>query len=739
MLFFGRLYQSFSIRFSYLRLFYLLPLLIIFLITSNAFSGDISLEWDPNIEPNLAGYKMYYGTSSSSYTCTIDVGNHTTCTISDLEEGNIYYFAATAYDLFGNESDYSNEAFKYIPKIDTDEDGISDDDEIDIYGLDPNNSDTDNDGISDGNEVDFWGNCWNDDSDWDGIVNLLDWDSDDDGFPDGWEKDHNSDPSDSYSTPPLPPMEIGEISIDHKWTTVHMQYPFIDPIVIAKPLSLNEDDPAVVRIRNVEPGSFEICLQEWEYLDGVHAQEMVSFLIVERGSYILEDSTRVEAGTFETGKTKGFETVRFHKPFETEPVVMGAVISFDESDTVTGRIRRITTRGFQYRLQEQERNSQVHAMETISYIAWEPSSGTIDGLAFKINRTADVVRHAFHTISFDQEFMSIPMFFADMQTMAGSNTANVRWQNNDVFGVDVQIDEEQSRDKETNHTTEVVGYMLFAYINLEADNDSDGLSNGDEINIYGTNPNMSDTDGDGLSDGYEIDFWGHAWDSDYDMDGLINLLDMDSDGDGFVDGVEAQEGFDPGDPGSRPALVEIGEIDLDNNWKHVTFSRIFFDPVVVAKPISTNEDDPAVVRIRNVDGQGFEVCIQEWNHFDAIHAEETVSYIVMERGCYRLEDGVLIEAGRFETNRTRSFRVVPLNQAFTVTPVLIAAVTSFNKSDTVTGRIRRITTRGFHYRLQKQKRNSQVHATETISYIAWEPSSGTLAGLDMGSTIEDTK
>jgi len=467
MLFFGRFYQSLSFRLSSLRLFYFFPLLIISLITSNAFSGDVSLEWDPNIEPYLAGYKMYYGNSSSSnYTCTVDVGNRTTCTISGLEEGNTYYFAATAYDLFGNESDYSNEYFEYIPKTDTDEDGIPDDDEIDIYGLDPNDPDTDGDGISDGDEVDFWGNSWNDDSDWDGIVNLLDWDSDDDGFPDGWEKDHNSDPSDPYSTPSLPPMEIGEISIDHNWTTIYLQYPFIDPIVIAKPISLNEDDPAVVRIRNVEPGGFEICLQEWEYLDGVHAQEMVSFLVVEQGSYILEDWTRVEAGTFETGKTKGFETVRFHQPFETKPVVMGAVISFDESDTVTGRIRKITKSGFRYRLQEQERNSQVHATETISYIAWEPSSGTLDGLAFEINRTADVVRHAFHTISFDQEFMSIPMFFADMQTMAGSNTANVRWQNNDVFGVDVQIDEEQSRDREINHTTEVVGYMVFEYMSL---------------------------------------------------------------------------------------------------------------------------------------------------------------------------------------------------------------------------------------------------------------------------------
>jgi len=285
MLFFGRFYQSFSFRLSPLRLFYLLPLLIVPLIAFNAFSADVSLDWDPNIEPP-AGYKMYYyGTSSSGYTCTVDVGSYTTCTISGLEEGNTYYFAVTAYDLSGNEADYSDEVFKYIPKTDTDEDGIPDHDETDIYGTDPNMPDSDLDGISDGDEIDFWGNSWNADSDGDGIVNLLDWDSDDDGFSDGWEKDHNSDPSDPGSIPSLFSIEIGEVNLDHTWTTVELQKSFVHPIVIAKPLSLNDDDPAVVRIRNVDSNGFEVRIQEWDYLDGIHGEETVSYIVMEQGLF----------------------------------------------------------------------------------------------------------------------------------------------------------------------------------------------------------------------------------------------------------------------------------------------------------------------------------------------------------------------------------------------------------------------------------------------------------------------
>jgi len=54
------------------------------------------------------------------------------------------------------------------------------------------------------------------------------------------------------------------------------------------------------------------------------------------------------------------------------------------------------------------------------------------------------------------------MFLADMQTGGSMNTANVRWQNKDAYAVEVQIDEEQSKDNEIMHGTEVVGYMVFS-------------------------------------------------------------------------------------------------------------------------------------------------------------------------------------------------------------------------------------------------------------------------------------
>lgn len=93
------------------------------------FAYEVELTWnapttngDGTALTDLSGYKVYYGTSSGVYSGKTDVGMPTcttmgmgntecTYTVASLNSGN-YYFAVTAYDSSGNESDYSNEANK---------------------------------------------------------------------------------------------------------------------------------------------------------------------------------------------------------------------------------------------------------------------------------------------------------------------------------------------------------------------------------------------------------------------------------------------------------------------------------------------------------------------------------------------------------------------------------------------------------------------------------------------------
>jgi len=75
------------------------------------------LEWDPVSDPNLVGYRIYYGTSSLAYPQSLDVGNNTTYTVRGLSSGTRYYFAATAYTTLNDESVISNEVCKTMTAL----------------------------------------------------------------------------------------------------------------------------------------------------------------------------------------------------------------------------------------------------------------------------------------------------------------------------------------------------------------------------------------------------------------------------------------------------------------------------------------------------------------------------------------------------------------------------------------------------------------------------------------------
>ena len=90
--------------------------LLILLTPQAALSSQVTIAWDANSQPQVTGYKLCYGTSSGQYTANTDVENQTTVTLSGLQAGTGYFFAATAYDSYSNESNYSHELSFTIPQ-----------------------------------------------------------------------------------------------------------------------------------------------------------------------------------------------------------------------------------------------------------------------------------------------------------------------------------------------------------------------------------------------------------------------------------------------------------------------------------------------------------------------------------------------------------------------------------------------------------------------------------------------
>ncbi|WP_304511247.1 Ig-like domain-containing protein [Desulfopila sp. IMCC35008] len=127
--------------------------------------------------------------------------------------------------------------------------------------------------------------------------------------------------------------------------------------------------------------------------------------------------------------------------------------------------------------------------------------------------------------------------------------------------------------------------LIYLTDYLVGDTDSDGLSDGEEVNVHGTDPLITDSDNDGISDFIEISIT-HTdpLQADTDGDGLSDIEEDknqdgiidpgesdpnsdDSDGDGMSDAVEVHWGLDPlvkdaDDDPDQDGLTNIEELEL---------------------------------------------------------------------------------------------------------------------------------------------------------------------------------
>ncbi len=254
-------------------------------------------------------------------------------------------------------------------------------------------------------------------------------------------------------------IETGEVGVSSEWVRVPLTTSFTNPIVIAGPPSFKNGEPCVIRLRNVNKTGFDIKLTEWNYLDGTHPQESISYLVMEKGHYTLPNGATVEAGSF--AGTTSFKTVSFGGAFPGNPVVFTTVASVNEADTIGGRIKNVGSSGFSYYFREQEKNTNTHLNETVNYIAWEPGKGTIGTLQYEVAKTANAVTDAWYSGQHQGAFSQPPLLLADMQTTNNTDTSALRMQNQTATGFQVKVEEEQSKDSEVTHPAETVGYIAL--------------------------------------------------------------------------------------------------------------------------------------------------------------------------------------------------------------------------------------------------------------------------------------
>lgn len=249
--------------------------------------------------------------------------------------------------------------------------------------------------------------------------------------------------------------EVGTASASHEWADVSVTNSYSDPVAVAPTLSYQGPHPASPRVREVTGDGFDVRVEEWRYLDGWHRTESVGYLAGEAGAHATAGGTRFELGRVRTDHR--WSAVSFDADFSVPPIVFSNAQTRNGAHPVVTRTKDVSASGMRVRLQEEEAEG-PHLEETVGYLAIEAGIGDLNGRGFEagIQRNVD---DGWQTVAFYGSYER-PTFLADTQTTRGDNTATVRYRNLTGSSVQVKIEEEQSRDQETSHVGETVGYLV---------------------------------------------------------------------------------------------------------------------------------------------------------------------------------------------------------------------------------------------------------------------------------------
>ena len=534
----------------------------------------------------------------------------------------------------------------------------------------------------------------------------------------------------------LPRLETGKVMASHDWQVIELQKQFEDPVVVASISGATTMEPVIVRVRDITKTAFSLRLEAGSYADGAGDLEEVSYIVMERGSYTLEDGTIIVADSLQSLSDGKFIHHDFAKPFSSVPVVTATMASDNDPVPAHIALRNIDSEGFDLYLQPEKAGKTPHGTERVEYIAWSISSGLVGSWLFEVGIMEDVDQ-TWQERPFAEQFNIGPVLVATRQSYKGHNPATVLCRNVTVAGVEVKVE----ADKGTPHRKEKVGFIALTTLRADTDSDGDGINDRDERLVYGTHPGKADNDGDGIDDGTELAYWGDAWSLDADNDGLINLLDADADGDGFYDGLEKHHGFNPADAADYPVapIMEIGTVMADHDWLRVNFKATYLDPVIVATITGAGDGEPAFIRTNNINSKGFAIRLEEADA-GAVHPAEEVSYVVMERAEYTLGSGGKVVAGHADSSPTKAAARYYFAKKFSTVPVVATTVAGVRQPIPTNVAIKHIDRERFDFILQPEEAITVAEGSEQVDFIAWEPSRG-LAGdylFEVGK-VEDVK
>ncbi len=172
--------------------------------------------------------------------------------------------------------------------------------------------------------------------------------------------------------------------------------------------------------------------------------------------YTLPNGKKLLAGVSQRVNLN-WKYIPFPVNFTNPPIVFSQVVSANENDAAVTMQRNVSTEGFEIALNEQEATDMVHLPEQVAWLAME--SDTMNGIIETglVNWASSTSQ----TLNLDQTFPSSPHFIFSTQTVNEADPFSIRVQNAGTNGLDLFLDEETSKDSETDHGAESLAYLAL--------------------------------------------------------------------------------------------------------------------------------------------------------------------------------------------------------------------------------------------------------------------------------------
>ena len=290
--------------------------------------------------------------------------------------------------------------------------------------------------------------------------------------------------------------ETGKVSVNENLLTVSLSHHYHNPVVVLGGLTMNDGKPAIIRVQNVTPASFQVFIKNWDYLSVPHTAEDLTYLVVE-GSIPFDQT--VECSAIPAAPDYGTEIFTVDNCDNSVPLtITDSPFNFDCSSDTT------YTRNFYV---QDECGNVTSLTQTFILRDTTPPTFTVP---------ADVII----TCQTDRQNLAITGEVTDEADNCANGLQATYTDNlNFLKGCSGYVLRIWSLSDYCNNTT-----TQSQRITVYSDNDNDGDAKPDAFDL--------DDDNDGIPDVDETT-------ADSDGDGIPNYLDLDSDNDGIPDIIEA--------------------------------------------------------------------------------------------------------------------------------------------------------------------------------------------------------